>query len=520
MRNLLCDKTFAQINDLIERINTAIDDNVRDITDVNTHSKKVIFKYHTFDGVEHSIYASNANAIAIVDDNVNAEMLTPAEDDTLYVFGDKNGITIHAVAPAETAHHSWFNDSITVDHLNDDIFYRIECDNTYDDAEGSVDQNFVMYEIGGLKAGRAYTLNITARASIINYDANDLKLVVLDDDGTTVITQQALTKDTSPHDYTVTFTAPDTMVYLKFVLAAIDDFSGSSIDREEFVISKFLFTGMDIGIIDLKFYNNGQWYSVGAGGGSSNVELIEISKADYDALPQSAKDDPNKAYFVYNYPSGGGGGGGASALSELSDVDISNPSDGQVLKYNGTSHAWENATGGGGSANIVEMTKTQYRSITPAQDTVYFVYDEGQSGYTFGISNQGATYAYDSLPSDTAEIAVLTSLNNTVYAGFFFDVNTRVATAMTDDEMTTFATQLSMSVGTGTTMTISQNTNTPNCNWRNGGNYDTFYLDATSLSNVGIKCNYSGCYTHLFYTDYIYNGNAIYLNGRQYAKMM
>lgn len=313
MRNLLCDKTFAQINDLIERINTAIDDNVRDITDVNTHSKKVIFKYHTFDGVEHSIYASNANAVAIVDDNVNAEMLTSAEDDTLYVFGDKNGITIHAVAPAETAHHSWFNDSITVDHLNDDIFYRIECDNTYDDTEGSVDQNFVMYEIGGLKAGRAYTLNITARASVINYDANDLKLVVLDDDGTTVITQQALTKDTSPHDYTVTFTAPDTTVYLKFVLAAIDDFSGSVTNREEFVISKFLFTGMDIGIIDFEFYHNGQWFSVGAGGGgSSDVELIEISKADYDALPQSAKDDPNKAYFVYNYPSGGGGSGGGS----------------------------------------------------------------------------------------------------------------------------------------------------------------------------------------------------------------
>lgn len=176
--------------------------------------------------------------------------------------------------------------------------------------------------------------------------------------------------------------------------------------------------------------------------------------------------------------------------------------------------------GAGGSTNIVELTKTQYRAITPAQDTVYFVHDEGQSGYTFGISNQGTTYAYDSVPNDTVIIAVLTSLNSTIYAGFFFDVRTRVSTAMTEEEMTSFATQLSMSVATGTTMTVSQGTNTPTCNWRNGSNYDTLYLDAASLSNVGIKCGYSGCYAHMFYTDYIYEGNAIYLNGRQYAKMM
>jgi len=38
----------------------------------------------------------------------------------------------------------------------------------------------------------------------------------------------------------------------------------------------------------------------------------------------------------------GGGGGGASALSELSDVNLTSPSDGQVLHYDGTE--WINAT--------------------------------------------------------------------------------------------------------------------------------------------------------------------------------
>ena len=37
-----------------------------------------------------------------------------------------------------------------------------------------------------------------------------------------------------------------------------------------------------------------------------------------------------------------GGGGGASALSELSDVNLTSPSDGQVLHYDGTE--WINAT--------------------------------------------------------------------------------------------------------------------------------------------------------------------------------
>ena len=38
----------------------------------------------------------------------------------------------------------------------------------------------------------------------------------------------------------------------------------------------------------------------------------------------------------------GGGGGGASALSGLTDVDISSPSDGQVLIYDGNSSKWKN----------------------------------------------------------------------------------------------------------------------------------------------------------------------------------
>ena len=40
---------------------------------------------------------------------------------------------------------------------------------------------------------------------------------------------------------------------------------------------------------------------------------------------------------------GGGGGGGASALTDLSDVSVSSPSNGQALKYNSSTNKWENS---------------------------------------------------------------------------------------------------------------------------------------------------------------------------------
>lgn len=54
---------------------------------------------------------------------------------------------------------------------------------------------------------------------------------------------------------------------------------------------------------------------------------------------------------------GGVGGSGATTLDGLTDVTLTTPTTGQVLKYNGTT--WVNdtdATGGGGSATITATT--------------------------------------------------------------------------------------------------------------------------------------------------------------------
>lgn len=58
---------------------------------------------------------------------------------------------------------------------------------------------------------------------------------------------------------------------------------------------------------------------------------------------------------------GAGGGGGASSLTDLTDIQISSPTTGQVLKYNGT--AWVNGTdnvgtggGGAGATTLDELS--------------------------------------------------------------------------------------------------------------------------------------------------------------------
>ena len=47
------------------------------------------------------------------------------------------------------------------------------------------------------------------------------------------------------------------------------------------------------------------------------------------------------------------GGGGSSTLSGLTDVDISNPANGQTLVYDAASQKWENGSGLSGSGVMV-----------------------------------------------------------------------------------------------------------------------------------------------------------------------
>lgn len=81
---------------------------------------------------------------------------------------------------------------------------------------------------------------------------------------------------------------------------------------------------------------------------------------------------------------GGGGGGGSSTLSGLTDVDISNPSDGQTLVFNSASGKWENggnmptpsASNVGGALSVIK-TKHTGATIAPSQTVTLTDHDDG-----------------------------------------------------------------------------------------------------------------------------------------------
>ena len=51
-----------------------------------------------------------------------------------------------------------------------------------------------------------------------------------------------------------------------------------------------------------------------------------------------------------------GGSGGASELNDLDDVNVSNPSDGQVLRYDANAGEWVNSNESGGGGNVSDVT--------------------------------------------------------------------------------------------------------------------------------------------------------------------
>ena len=70
------------------------------------------------------------------------------------------------------------------------------------------------------------------------------------------------------------------------------------------------------------------------------------STVDFDCTYNNPAYVGDKIYYMDKTY---GAGGGASAVSDLTDVDLTNLSNGQVLKYNSTSQKWENANESGGT---------------------------------------------------------------------------------------------------------------------------------------------------------------------------
>lgn len=105
-------------------------------------------------------------------------------------------------------------------------------------------------------------------------------------------------------------------------------------------------------IIDTQMYNNQVSAAKIMVGATANDD------GESGRVPVPHAGDQNKYLCADGtWKTVGGGGGGASAVSDLTDVNLTNLANGQILKYNSTSQKWENANesgGGGGTGESFE----------------------------------------------------------------------------------------------------------------------------------------------------------------------
>lgn len=147
---------------------------------------------------------------------------------------------------------------------------------------------------------------------------------------------------------------------------------------------------------------NGAGYNFATGG--SVIENIDTQGPNGEV---SQMDIDNQTYTFYT-------GSGIDELVDLDDVNISSPSAGQVLKYDGTSQKWVNgsAGGGGGSSLVVTLTgayqgvtidlatmapnsdisvsvDSSYADIKAADDIIFKIVDTTQAGSKYTLRPTG-----------------------------------------------------------------------------------------------------------------------------------
>ena len=94
---------------------------------------------------------------------------------------------------------------------------------------------------------------------------------------------------------------------------------------------------------------------------------------------------------IYNLEKSEGGGGGSSTLSGLTDVDISTPSNGQVLTYDSTSQKWENAAAPSGSSSLDSLTDVDIS--TPSNGQV-LTYNSTSEKWENAAAPSGGSHSY------------------------------------------------------------------------------------------------------------------------------
>lgn len=150
-----------------------------------------------------------------------------------------------------------------------------------------------------------------------------------------------------------------------------------------------------------------------------------------------SEEDTYSAYEATDTPSPGG----STSLEGLTDVDISNPSDGQTLVYNATTEKWENGESAGGGFTLLhgiysimedeteivtlpitasalyalsQTTTVAFDYVVPTEvgdrshvDTIYACEKQQEEGYADLYTFMCSTYATDRITATDAVVFVI-----------------------------------------------------------------------------------------------------------------
>ena len=111
-------------------------------------------------------------------------------------------------------------------------------------------------------------------------------------------------------------------------------------------------------------------------GGQTLIDLTEDTVTPSTLMAGETAHDRSGAAIV------GTATGGSSTLAQLTDVNLTNLSDEQIIKYNSTTQKWENTDAGG--SDIVHLTKAEYDALpdTKLSDNKIYMLEDVPSSDT------------------------------------------------------------------------------------------------------------------------------------------
>lgn len=250
----------------------------------------------------------------------------------------------------------------------------------------------------------------------------------------------------------------------------------------------------------------------------TNKELTDALPSDLNDLSDVTLTSPSSGqilkYDGAKWVNGSGGGGGASALTDLTDVSFYDEQDGQVLTYDANSGLWVNAnpTGGGMQTNgqnadaNVGMIGTKVFTVgsrhlkSTAGEYAFEIGDGGNAtgygAYAEGVkdySSGGASYGLTLNANTTVETLKSTTISLTTYPYLCFGFTNNLAKPANWEATVAGGLDNDITLTSGdATVRLHQNDTVIEIWYTNtGGTNVLFYFDRATQQNVA-----SGDFSH------------------------